>query len=78
MSFFSFLKMRGVNFYKDHPCVNDFGVSVGTNFVNLEARILSPPQIEYNDKVIIYYKHRPNFRAIKNFFCQVKVPFHAI
>ena len=49
--------MKGVNYYKDHPVVNDFGVSVSTNFVSLDARILPPPNLEYKDQVTIKYQN---------------------
>lgn len=43
--------LRTVRFNED-PCVQEFGISVGGRFEEVEARILDAPQLEYN-------KHKP-------------------
>lgn len=39
--------LRAVRFNED-PCVQEFGISVGGKFEEVEARILDAPQLEYN------------------------------
>ena len=41
------LQLRTVRFNED-PCVQEFGISVGGKFEEVEARILDAPQLEYN------------------------------
>ena len=41
------LQLRAVRFNED-PCVQEFGISVGGKFEEVEARILDAPQLEYN------------------------------
>jgi len=41
------LQLRTVRFNED-PCVQEFGISVGGRFEEVEARILDAPQLEYN------------------------------
>jgi len=41
------LQLREVRFNED-PCVQEFGISVGGKFEEVEARILDAPQLEYN------------------------------
>jgi hypothetical protein len=41
------LQLRAVKFNED-PCVQEFGISVGGKFEEVEARILDAPQLEYN------------------------------
>ena len=42
------LQLRLVRF-NDDPCVQEFGISVGGRFEEVEARILDAPQLEYNN-----------------------------
>lgn len=41
------LQLRAVRFNED-PCVQEFGISVGGKFEEVEARILDAPQLEYS------------------------------
>jgi hypothetical protein len=40
------LQLRAVRFNED-PCIQEFGISVGGKFEEVEARILDAPQLEY-------------------------------
>ena len=41
------LQVRAVNLNKD-PCIQEFGISVGGRFEEVEARILDAPQLQYS------------------------------
>ena len=41
------LQLRTVNFNRD-PCVQEFGISVGGKFEEVEARILDAPKLQYS------------------------------
>lgn len=38
--------------YNNHPCVKEFGFSVGNEFQKLDARVLQPPQIQYAQRIV--------------------------
>jgi hypothetical protein len=44
------LQVRAVNLNKD-PCIQEFGISVGGKFEEVEARILDAPQLQYVSKL---------------------------
>lgn len=43
---YSNLQLRQTNFNRD-PCLNEFGVTVDTEFEKVDAYILKPPSIRY-------------------------------
>lgn len=38
--------------YNNHPCVKEFGFSVGNEFQKLDARVLLPPKIQYSKRIV--------------------------
>lgn len=41
------LEVMAVNFNED-PCIQEIGISVGGKFVEVAARVLDAPQLQYN------------------------------
>ena len=47
------LKERN-NVFKNDPYANAFGISVSDQFLQIDARILKPPDLEYSGKPITF------------------------